>query len=69
MTALKVFTRHMRAARLCMPGARRWFASHGLNWSDFVTNGIPAAVLGQWGDPLAERAIEQARAEEANNGR
>ncbi|MDR7062009.1 MULTISPECIES: hypothetical protein [unclassified Sphingopyxis] len=69
MTDLRVFSRHMRSAQLCMPGARRWFAAHGLDWSDFVTNGIPATVLGQWGDPLAARAIEQARAEETNDGR
>lgn len=68
MIELRVYARHMRAARLCMPGARRWFAAHGLNWSDFVSNGIPATILGQWGDPLADRAIQKARAEEIIRG-
>lgn len=70
MSDLIVRPRHIRAApTLCMSGARRWFKAHDLDWSDFLTNGIPASVLGQWGDPLAERAIEQARAEEAGDGR
>lgn len=56
-----VTMKHIRAARLCAGGARRWFQSHGLNWSDFLTNGIPASILGQWGDPLAERAIDEAK--------
>lgn len=58
--------KHIRAARLCAGGTRRWFASHGLDWSDFLANGIPAAVLGQWGDPLADRAIDAAKKDETD---
>lgn len=56
-----VTMKHIRAARLCAGGTRRWFKSHGLDWSDFLANGIPASILGQWGDPLAERAIDEAK--------
>lgn len=52
---------HIRAAKLCTGGARRWFAHHKLNWSKFLAEGLPASVIGQWGDPLADRAIEQAK--------
>lgn len=68
VTDVTVYPRHMRAAKLCMPGVRRWFAAHNLDWSDFVANGILGSVLGQWNDPLAERAIEQARQESTFNG-
>lgn len=52
--------KHIRAAKLCAGGARRWFQAHGLDWSDFLENGILASILGQWGDPLADRAIAEA---------
>ncbi len=53
--------KHIRAAKLCAGGARRWFQAHDLNWSDFLENGIPSSILGQWGDPMAERAIAAAK--------
>jgi hypothetical protein len=59
--------KHIRSANLCAGGARRWFKSRGLNWSAFLSDGIPASVLGQWGDPLAARAIEEAQ-KDMNNG-
>lgn len=57
---------HIRAARLCMGGARRWFAARGLDWAAFLRDGLPASVLSQWGDPLAERAIDEAKKESAD---
>lgn len=62
------YVRHVRSAKLCMGGARRWFAAHGLSWADFLKQGIPSSILGQWGDPLADRVIEQA-SREAESGR
>lgn len=53
--------KHIRLAKLCSPGTRAWWKDHGLDWSDFLTNGIPAQVLLDTRDPLAARAVEQAR--------
>lgn len=48
--------------RYCMRGARRWFASHGIDWSAFVRNGIPAAQLDATGDALALKLTAHVRA-------
>lgn len=60
---LRVHMRHIRAARICARGARTWFPRQGLDYADFLANGIPADVLTDTGDPLALRAVEQARIE------
>ena len=66
MTIVRI--QHIRAAKLCTKGARRWFESHGLSWSDFLTNGKSADELDALGDALAFRVTAIAR-EEASNGR
>jgi hypothetical protein len=50
--------RHIRAAKLCSPGARDWWKHQGLDWSDFLDNGIPAQTLIDTNDPLALRVVE-----------
>ena len=60
--------KHVRAARLCTGGARRWFASRGLDWNVFLRDGLPASVIGQFGDPIAARAIEEAEKDQDNGG-
>lgn len=59
---------HVRAANLCTGGARRWFKARGLDWQTFLSTGLPASVIGQWGDPMAARAIEQAEKDEGWGG-
>ena len=63
-----VTTQDLRAARICFGGARPWFRRHGLDWSDFVANGVPAETLEGTGDALALRVVAEARAREAANG-
>lgn len=46
----------------CGRGARVWFARHGLDWGDFVRDGLPASVLEATGDALAQRVVDHARA-------
>ena len=58
---MTVHMRHIRAADLCSGGARRWFDSHGLDWSDFLTNGVEEDVLVALNDSLADRVVEVAR--------
>ena len=66
MTDPIVKVKHVRAARLCTGGARRWFARRGLSWKVFLRDGLPASVIGQFGDPIAARAIEEAQKDAAN---
>jgi hypothetical protein len=52
---------HVRQAKYCMVGARRFFKRHNLDWSDFLRNGIEEDVLKQTGDAMALKVIEVAR--------
>ncbi len=67
----RVWPKDIRAARLCFGGARPWFRRHGLDWQDFLANGITAERLEATGDALALRviAIARARAEQESDGR
>ena len=58
---------HMRAvegftvnAGFCSGGIRRWFAARGLDYSDFLKNGLDEAVFLQSGDPMAVAVVVQA---------
>lgn len=55
--------RHVRAAKLCARGARAWFVLYRLDWNEFLADGTPASVLEATGDPLALRAVREAKAE------
>lgn len=45
----------------CRAGARRFFAAHGLDWSDFVLRGIHADKLTATGDAMALALVDWAR--------
>ena len=66
---LRVRPRHIRAAKICMRGSRGFFAHHGLDWNDFLANGLPVTVLDGINDPIANRAADEARKEQDNGGR
>jgi hypothetical protein len=51
---------HMRAAGVCAD-ARHWFAREGLDWRDFVRNGIEEEKLLATGNAIAARVVEVAR--------
>lgn len=56
-----VTMRDIRAAKQCSRGTRTFFKRHGLDWDDFLTNGIPAEKLEATGDHMAIRVCEVAR--------
>lgn len=65
MDTVRVYTRHVRGCGFCLiPGARDWFAVHGLDWRDFVRNGIPASTILATGDPMAVQAVRAAEREQ-----
>lgn len=61
MQHLIVTLNDIRAIGFCNKGARVWFDRHGLDWHDFVKNGIDETTLEATGDAMALRAISQAR--------
>lgn len=56
-----VTMRDIRAAKMCSRGARKFFERHGLDWSAFVKQGIPAEKLAATGDAMALQVVEVAR--------
>lgn len=64
---LIITMRDIRAAKMCSRGARTFFKRHGLDWTDFLKNGIPAWKLAATGDAMALQVVEAAR--EAARGR
>lgn len=46
---------------LCRGGTRAWAKRQGLDWSDFVRNGIDAEKLEATGDPFAIAVVKWAR--------
>ena len=55
---------HIRQAKMCSRGTRKFFQSNGLDWSDFLKNGIEEEKLASTGDAMALRVIEVAHGEE-----
>lgn len=63
-----VTTRHLftipgysRRNGFCRGKSRDWFRAKGLDWSDFVKNGISSDVLEATGDGLALAVVAWAR--------
>ena len=65
--SVQVFPRHVRAARICMPGSRKWVRAQGLDWNEFVTKGFDSDMLLEINDPIVNRAVEEAL-KEADHG-
>lgn len=60
-----VYMSHVRAAKQCSSGAREWFVSRGLNYSDFLRNGLKVEVLEALNDELANIVCREARKDHA----
>lgn len=63
MTAdVNVRMEDMRKLRYCSRGVRAFFSRHGLDYSDFLKNGISGRLLleSSGNDAMAKRAVEAA---------
>ena len=52
--------RDIRAAKMCSRGARQWFERNGLDWNDFLKNGVDSEKVLQTGCPIGKRVVEVA---------
>lgn len=52
---------YSRRRGFCRDGARRWCRQHGVDWQQFVREGIPAETLEATGDGLALAVVAWAR--------
>ena len=53
--------RDIRAAKMCSRGARQFFDRHGLDWSDFVRNGVLIEIIEKIDDAMAQQVVGVAR--------
>jgi hypothetical protein len=65
----KITMRDVRAANMCSGGARMFFKQHGLNWSQFVKEGLSASKFAETGDALGLKLVEITKQKKALNGR
>jgi len=56
-----VTMRDVRAARGCSRGARMFAERHGLDWKEFLKDGILASRLVATGDAMAINIVEVAK--------
>ena len=64
LASVMVRPKHVRAAGLCMKGAKPWIERHGMDWRTFVRVGIPADQALATGDAFARRSVDEALKEQ-----
>lgn len=57
---MRVYIQDCRACGYCAPGVRDFFQRCGLDFRDFVLNGIDAEALAELGDAMSRQAILKA---------
>lgn len=59
---IRIYPKHIRAAGMCMlPGAKTWFERYGLDWKDFIRNGVAIEDVIATGDELGMQVVRIAR--------
>jgi hypothetical protein len=59
---LPIRSRELVQCGMCTKGQKQWFSEHGLDFTDFLKNGVAVEVLLATGDGLATKAVEMVRA-------
>ena len=54
----------LASIKFCNRGARQFFERHGLDWSDFLKNGIDAAAVEHIDDAMLQKVVDNARQRE-----
>ncbi|USL90025.1 hypothetical protein [Vibrio phage vB_VpaS_CHI] len=57
---------HIRNVHFCSKGARYFCERHGLDWNEFIKNGLPEEVVLATGDHMAIEVVEAAWAAKRN---
>lgn len=64
-----VTVQHCAELGYCMKQVRPWFVANGLDFMDFVKNGIEEEKLSALGDSYADRIVAHARGEDRDGRR
>lgn len=59
-----IYVQHLQELKLCVRGAKQWFRLHGLDFTDFLTNGVPCSRIEKLDDALAQKVVKYVREEE-----
>lgn len=59
--SIMVTVAHIRTAKLCSRGARQWFQHHGLDYSKFLSEGLPIEQIEGTNDALGKMVAKVAR--------
>jgi len=51
----------VRRAKMCSSGARQFFIDHNLDWSRFISEGLPASIIESTNDAMAMQVVEVAK--------
>lgn len=57
--------KHAKKIGMCSRGVRQWFEANGLNYAQFLNEGLPASVVEATGNALAMKVAAVAREEES----
>ena len=52
---------HVRQCKMCSRGARTFFERHGLDWQEFIENGMPSEIIEKTGDAMALQVVKVAK--------
>jgi len=58
---MKIYMSDIRKAKMCSQGTRAFFLARGLDFQDFLKNGLDEEILVQTGDAMALQVVEVAR--------
>jgi len=56
-----VFMKDIRSLKMCSAGTRSFFERHGLDWSRFLKEGLPAEQFEAIDDHMSQQVAEAAR--------
>jgi hypothetical protein len=55
---MKIYMSDIRNAKMCARGTRAFFMLHGLDFQDFIKNGIDAEIILSTQDAMAIQVVE-----------
>lgn len=66
---MKIFVRHLRKAGICLDVKKQYFDVHGLDFKQFLREGIEVEKLREIGDRLDMIDLLEKAAQEEENGK
>ena len=55
---MKIYMSDLRKAKMCARGSRAFFLRHGLDWQDFLANGIDLEIAEKFDDAMTQQVVE-----------